>query len=51
LVGRLREGPQQGDFTIFEDGKPQEIRYFAREVDTPLTVALMLDSDSNLTTA
>ena len=31
------------DFRIREDGKPQEIRYFAREVDTPFTVALLLD--------
>ncbi|SPE32832.1 von Willebrand factor, type A [Candidatus Sulfopaludibacter sp. SbA3] len=34
---------QKTDFQMREDGKPQEIRYFSREVDTPLTVALMLD--------
>jgi VWFA-related protein len=31
------------DFDIREDGRRQEIRHFAREVDSPLTVALLLD--------
>ncbi|MDR3701157.1 MAG: VWA domain-containing protein [Candidatus Sulfopaludibacter sp.] len=31
------------DFHIREDGRPQEIRYFTREVDTPIVVALLLD--------
>jgi Ca-activated chloride channel family protein len=31
------------DFQIREDGRPQEISHFAREVDTPLTVILMID--------
>jgi len=31
------------DFEIKEDGRRQEIRHFAREVDSPLTVALLLD--------
>jgi Ca-activated chloride channel family protein len=31
------------DFEVREDGKRQEITHFAREVDTPLTVALLLD--------
>jgi Ca-activated chloride channel family protein len=31
------------DFRILEDGKPQQIRYFAREVRTPITVALLVD--------
>jgi VWFA-related protein len=33
----------QGDFTIFEDGKQQEVKYFARETDLPLTIALLID--------
>jgi Ca-activated chloride channel family protein len=37
------------DFTILEDGKPQKIRYFARDADTPLTVALMLDVSGSVT--
>lgn len=31
------------DFEIREDGRRQEISHFAREVDSPLTVALMVD--------
>ena len=31
------------DFRIYEDGRSQDIRYFAREANTPLTVALLVD--------
>jgi len=31
------------DFAIFEDGKPQTIRYFNREKDLALTVGLLVD--------
>jgi VWFA-related protein len=31
------------DFSIFEEGKPQDIRYFARETDLPLTIGLLVD--------
>jgi VWFA-related protein len=31
------------DFEVFEDGKKQEIRYFARETDLPLTIGLLID--------
>src|SRR4051794_6564180 len=31
------------DFEIRENGRRQEIRHFAREVDSPLTVALLID--------
>jgi VWFA-related protein len=31
------------DFTVFEDGKQQEIRYFSRETDLPLTIGLLVD--------
>src|SRR5260370_38888524 len=37
------KGLGQQDFEIREDGKRQEITHFAREVDTPMTVALLLD--------
>ncbi len=33
----------KSEFRIREDGTPQEIRYFAREVETPFTVALLID--------
>jgi VWFA-related protein len=32
------------DFELTEDGKPQEIRYFSRETDTPLTIGIMVDT-------
>lgn len=39
LVGNL----EKSDFTVFEDGKQQEIKYFTRETDLPLTLALLVD--------
>ena len=32
------------DFELEEDGRPQEIRYFSRETDTPLTIGIMVDT-------
>src|ERR1700742_4315795 len=32
------------DFSLIEDGRPQSIRYFAREFDLPLTIGLMVDT-------
>jgi VWFA-related protein len=31
------------DFTVLDDGKPQEIKYFTRETDLPLTIGLLID--------
>ncbi|HEX5430657.1 MAG TPA: VWA domain-containing protein, partial [Bryobacteraceae bacterium] len=39
LVGNL----EKNDFTLFEDGKKQEIKYFTRETDLPLTIGLLVD--------
>lgn len=39
LIGNL----EKGDFSIFEDGKQQEIKYFNRETDLPLTIGLLID--------
>src|SRR5258708_29850581 len=41
--GALVTDLKQEDFTVFENGKPQQIRYFARETNLPLTLALLLD--------
>lgn len=41
--GAYVKGLDKEDFEIKEDGKRQTIAHFAREVDSPLTVALMLD--------
>ena len=43
LVGDL----SQDDFLISEDGRPQTIRYFARETDLPLTLGLLVDTSGS----
>src|SRR5438105_5720432 len=32
------------DFEVTEDNTPQQIRYFSRETDTPLTMGIMVDT-------
>ena len=39
LVGSL----EKDDFTLSEDGQSQEIKYFTRETDLPLTLGLLVD--------
>jgi VWFA-related protein len=39
LVGNLTKD----DFVVYEEGKEQEIKYFARETDLPLTIGLLVD--------
>ena len=41
--GALISSLEKPDFTIFEDGKKQEIKYFTRETDLPLTIGLLVD--------
>ena len=43
LVGNLG----QDDFALSEDGRPQSIKYFARESDLPLTLGLMVDTSGS----
>lgn len=42
--GRLIPNLNKADFLIKEDNIPQQIRYFSRETDTPLTLAIMVDT-------
>ncbi len=42
--GRLVSNLTKDDFELTEDGVPQTIRYFSRAADTPLTLALMIDT-------
>ena len=42
--GRLLTDLTKEDFLIKEDGRPQEIDYFLREADLPLTIGLLVDS-------
>ncbi len=39
LIGNL----EKSDFTLAEDGTHQEIKYFTRETDLPLTIGLLVD--------
>jgi len=39
LVGNL----EKNDFTLFEEGKQQDVKYFTREADLPLTIGLLID--------
>ncbi len=43
LVGNL----EKRDFTIYEDGKQQEIKDFSRETDVPLTIGLLVDTSES----
>src|SRR5229473_6623808 len=43
LVGNL----EKKDFTLFEDGKQQEVKYFTRETDLPLTIGLLVDTSKS----
>jgi VWFA-related protein len=44
---RLIPNLNQEDFEVAEDGTPQEIRYFSRETDTPLTLGIMVDTSGS----
>src|SRR5579864_5714599 len=41
--GALVNDLNRADFEVREDGKQQQLRYFARETNLPLTVALLVD--------
>src|ERR1044071_4720185 len=41
--GALVSNLEKNDFTIYEDGKTQTIKYFTRETDLPLTIGLLVD--------
>lgn len=42
--GRLISNLNREDFQLMEDNAPQEIRYFSRETDTPLTLGILIDT-------
>ena len=42
--GNLIPSLTKDDFKVFEDGKPQTIKYFSAESDQPLTLGLLLDT-------
>jgi VWFA-related protein len=45
LIGNLNKE----DFQIFEDGKPQTIKYFTAESNLPLTLGILIDSSPSQT--
>ncbi|HTW59335.1 MAG TPA: VWA domain-containing protein [Terriglobales bacterium] len=45
--GMLIPNLTKDDFQIFEDGKPQTIKYFAAESNLPLTLGMMIDSSGS----
>jgi VWFA-related protein len=42
--GAIVSNLSKDDFVLEEDGRPQTIRYFARETDLPLTLGLLVDT-------
>jgi VWFA-related protein len=42
--GKIVNTLGKDNFTLTEDGRPQAIRYFARETDLPLTLGLLVDT-------
>jgi VWFA-related protein len=42
--GEIVRDLSQDDFSLTEDGRPQTIKYFARQSDLPLTLGLMVDT-------
>src|SRR6478752_7753180 len=44
--GALIPNLTKDSFDIFEDGKPQTIKYFSSESNQPLTLGLLIDSSA-----
>jgi len=42
--GRLVNSLTKDDFEIYEDGELQDIQYFGRQTDLPLTIGLLVDT-------
>jgi len=45
--GTLVSGLEKSDFQIYEDGVPQEIKYFSHQ-DIPVTVGLLIDNSGSM---
>ncbi len=46
--GQIAKDLKQDDFSIEEDGRPQVIKYFAKESDLPLTLGLLVDTSGSM---
>ena len=38
----------QADFKVFDEGKPQEIRFFSRQTDLPLRIGMLVDTSNSI---
>jgi VWFA-related protein len=45
--GALMPNQTKDDFEVFEDGKPQTIKYFTAESNLPLTLGILIDSSGS----
>src|SRR5579864_7579190 len=45
--GALIPNLTKNDFDLFEDGKPQTIKYFTAESNLPLTLGILIDSSGS----
>src|SRR5437879_2336224 len=45
---RLVPDLDKNDFKIFDEGKPQEIRYFSKQTDLPLRIGMLLDTSNSI---
>jgi VWFA-related protein len=45
--GKLIPDLTKSDFQLFEDGKPQTIKYFKAETNQPLTLGMLIDSSAS----
>src|SRR6185295_10769713 len=46
--GRYVDNLKASDFTLMEDGSPQQISHFAFSNDLPISVGIVLDSSSSM---
>jgi VWFA-related protein len=46
--GALVPSLPKDEFDLYEDGKPQKIKYFAAETNLPLTLGLLVDSSGSM---
>ena len=45
--GEIVRDLSKDDFTLTDDGRPQSIKYFARESDLPLSIGLLVDTSGS----
>src|SRR5215470_19032901 len=46
--GRYVDGLQASDFSLEEDGKPQQISHFSASTDLPVSVGIVLDTSTSM---